>query len=149
MDASPVFVSGLSVTPRPYVEDLVVGESITWEETYSQVYTWFVCLLHWDFNPIHWNVLHARKTRFRRTIVHAISVWARISRHLAESYPGVAWISFRADMLGPVFHGMVVTFTATVTHVEGNKASVEVHASVNGEQVLRTDSKIGSKKKTS
>lgn len=130
-----------------YVEDLAVGRVVVWEETFSQFRTWLVCFLHGDYNPVHWSQAHARRTRFGRTIVHAVSLWARISRHLATSMPGVAWVSFKAGMSGPVYHGDVVTFTATVVKVEGNKASIEVCGSVKGEMVLQTVSLVVGRKK--
>lgn len=138
---------GTRIVPQSYIEDVQEGQVIAWTETFSQFYTWLVCLLHLDFNPVHWNWIRARKTKFGRTIVHAISLWGEISRYLAKSYPGVAWIRCETDMLAPVPHGVEVTFTATVTRVESNKAFVEVHASVGDQLVLRTLSKISSKKK--
>ena len=149
MNSSLVSVATQSpVVPQPYVEDLKIGDTVVWKDTFSQLFTWLVCLLHKDFNAVHWNWWYVRKTKFGRTIVHAITVWGRISRHLAKSYPGIAWRHFESDMPGSVPHGVPVTFTATVTRVEGNKAEVNICAAVDGRNVFHTMSIISSRKES-
>lgn len=69
-----------------------------------------------DFNPIHMDEEHAKKTRFGRRIAHGMISGAIISRTLAmELGPGGIYLAQTLKFMQPIFIGETVDVIITVS----------------------------------
>lgn len=124
------------------IDEIEVGQRATYTRVFSEDEVREFASLSWDHNPHHTNVEFAKKTRFKRPIVHGVLVAAAFTHFGGDFFPGPAILATRAEMdfKKPVFAGETITFTAEVTEVDRKKGRiVYVTTAMNeqGEEVCR------------
>lgn len=69
-----------------------------------------------DYNPLHVDAAFARRTSFRRPVVHGMLSASFISTMIGTALPGggALWTSQSLDFLAPAFVGDTITVVATV-----------------------------------
>lgn len=106
-----------------------------------------------DFNPMHMDEEHAKKTRFGRRIAHGMLSAGLISRVLAMKLgPGGIYLSQSLKFLQPIFIGESVVITLTVKTLREEKGigSIETivtkkdtgEVAVKGEAVIMKGDKV-------
>ncbi len=99
-----------------------------------------------DFNPIHLDEEHAKKTRFGRRIAHGMICGALISRALAmELGPGGIYLSQTLKFLNPVFIDDVVIVELTVESMRAEKGIASIKTIVtkeNGDVCVKGEAMI-------
>ena len=85
-----------------------------------------------DHNPIHLSEEYARKTLFKRTIIHEGITTGLVSTLIAEELPGPGSVFFHADwsFQNPVHVGDTITAEAEVMSVHHQKPVVVLRTSV-------------------
>ncbi len=100
-----------------------------------------------DFNPIHMDEEHAKKTRFGRRIAHGMICGALISRALAmELGTAGIYLSQKLKFLKPVFINDEIEVELVVTALREDRGIGTIETNVTkvatGEQVIKGEAMI-------
>jgi acyl dehydratase len=99
-----------------------------------------------DFNPVHMDEEHAKKTRFGRRIAHGMISAALISRALAmELGPGGIYLAQTLKFVNPIFIGETVNIELNVTAMREEKGIGIIETLVkkqNGDLCVKGDATI-------
>ena len=102
------------------------GDSATYSKTITDDDIRAFADLAGDYNSVHLNDEHARKTRFGRRIAHGMLSASLISTVIGTQLPGpgTIYLSQSFKFVAPVFPGDTVTAKATVKAVKEGKPIV-------------------------
>ncbi|HUT53526.1 MAG TPA: MaoC family dehydratase [bacterium] len=118
------------------IDEIEVGQRATYTRVFTEDEVKAFASLSWDHNPHHTHAEFARKTKFKRPIVHGLLVAAAFTHFGGDFFPGPAILATRAEMdfKRPVFAGETVTFTAEVTEVDRKKGRIVYVTTARNEQ---------------
>lgn len=106
-----------SVTVRVLdFESVVPGDRAELQHRVTEADVAAFAALTGDFNPLHVDAAFARRTLFRRPVVHGMLSASFISTMIGTVLPGsgALWTSQTLDFLAPAFAGDTLTVAATV-----------------------------------
>lgn len=109
----------------------------------SQLVQQFIALSG-DTNPLHSNEEYARKTEFRRTIVHGMAVASFFSRLIGLYLPGrkALYLSQTIDWKKPVIIGDTLTIKGTVLKKTIDRTIVVQTLALRGEEIVASGKAI-------
>jgi 3-hydroxybutyryl-CoA dehydratase len=96
-------------------DDVPIGRKHTIERTISPADVDAFGRLSGDLNPLHMDDEFARRTPFKRRVVHGLLTGALVSTaHTQLTGPGFAYVGQELRFLGPVFIGDTINVEVTV-----------------------------------
>ena len=96
-------------------EDIDIGRKHSLERTVTAADVDAFGHLSGDLNPLHMDEEFARRTPFRRRVVHGLFTGALVSTtHTQLTGPGFAYVGQELKFLGPVFIGDKLNVEVTV-----------------------------------
>ncbi|MBU6370917.1 MAG: MaoC family dehydratase [Patescibacteria group bacterium] len=101
------------------LEDIKVGDSASFERSFSEADVVTFATLSGDTNPLHTDETYAQATKFGRRIVHGMLVGSLVSRFVGMHIPGkrCLFLSESLSFKHPVFIGDALVVTGTVESV--------------------------------
>jgi len=100
--------------------DVTVGDTSTWRDFFTRLRYRRTMLATGDDSRIHWDEEYAKKTIFRKPIVHGVALQGSVSAHLAREFPGEGTFvrEMRCTFCRPVYQDEYVEFCVTVLEVD-------------------------------
>jgi acyl dehydratase len=100
-----------------------IGEFAITKKTFNKSDVFTFASISLDNNPLHLNEEYARKTPFKKPIVHGFLVGSLISATIANKLPGIGsiYLSQSMDFKLPVFIGDTVRAVVTITNIKKEK----------------------------
>ena len=121
-------------------DDLPIGRKHAIERTMTAADVDAFGRLSGDLNPLHMDDDFARRTPFKRRVVHGLLTGALVSTtHTELTGPGFAYVGQELRFLGPVFIGDTLTVEVTVVDKKPAKRILILDTLVrkkNGDKVL-------------
>ncbi len=123
-----------------------VGESVSDTVTITEEMVQLFAKCTGDYNPIHMDEAHAKKTRFGRRIAHGMLSGGIISRVLATKLgAGGIYLGQTLKFLKPVYIGDTITAEVTVTSLRAERGIASMSTIVKnqtGDIVVKGDATI-------
>jgi 3-hydroxybutyryl-CoA dehydratase len=107
-----------TVRRQPQDADLAPGKTVAHTKTLTDMHTLCFGLLSLDLNPLHFNEVLARRTRFGGRIAHGFHTASLFSGVLAELTPWCVYLQQQLEFTAPVRSGDVITATGTIEEVD-------------------------------
>ncbi|MGI9538652.1 MAG: MaoC family dehydratase [Miltoncostaeaceae bacterium] len=127
--------------PGKTIDQLAVGDSASFEKTFTQEDVEAFARLSGDDNPAHVDTEWAAASMFKGRVVHGVLTAGLISAVLGTQLPGPGCIYMSQTLQWrlPVFPGDTLTATATVKEIVAEKGRVTLETVVNrGEDTVLT-----------
>lgn len=123
------------------IELLKIGDEAYIEKTFIESDVYLFAGITMDFNPVHVNSVHAKKTIFKGRIVHGLLTAGLISGVLGTKLPGIGTIYLGQDIkfLKPVYIGDTIKAKVRIADIiyEKNIVILEtICTNQNGEKVI-------------
>ncbi len=122
------------------IDDIKIGDSISFERTFTESDVTDFAKLSGDENPLHLDDVYAEKTKFKRRLVHGMLVGSLCSRVVGMYLPGKRCLYLKQDLVfrNPVFIGdrMVVTGKVVSKSISTKTLEVEISVLVDNKEVL-------------
>lgn len=137
--------------PGRYYDEIKVGESFGSALTVTETHLVLAAGLFGDFNPLHVNELHGRKSRFGSRILHGPFTSALVSASVGMYFGGtaIAYLEHTCRFKAPVRAGDTLTTTWSIVEKHAkprHKGGIAVLAGIcrnqDGVVVVEADGKI-------
>ena len=126
--------------------DLVVGMTVSIQNTVSEQDVIDFARVSGDHNPLHMDEAYAKTTQFGGRIAHGALSASYISAVLGNDLPGpgAVFLELNLKFVRPVRIGDTVTSTAEVTEMveRGYRVKLAVKGEVNGKTVMRGEATV-------
>lgn len=98
------------------IDDISVGDSVSFDRTWTDEDVRMFALLSKDMNPLHLDEKYARTTKFKQRVVHGMLVGSACSELVGMHLPGKRCLYLRQTLSfkKPVFIGDTVTVRGIV-----------------------------------
>ncbi|MEN9561752.1 MAG: hypothetical protein RIQ56_1025 [Candidatus Parcubacteria bacterium] len=111
------------IVVRTYTDAFTVGDKASLTRRFSRLEILMFCWLSGDWNPVHWDVEKAQKSRFAGIIAHGFFVGSLASTLFGTAFPGADTIYLSQTMN---FRAVVrpedsVVFSAEIVEIMGEK----------------------------
>lgn len=110
---------------------IVQGDVYEYKFSFNQSHVEKFAEASGDYNPVHFDKDFARKTIFKRTIIHGFLSGSVFSKVFGTLFPGNGTIYLKQDMkfYSPMFVDTeyIAVFTVISTDVGRNRATVDTH----------------------
>ena len=105
------------------MDEYKVGMKNEFSRKFTQEETITMGNLIWDHNPFHMDADFAKKTKYKKPIVHGLLVAGMISHFGADIFPGPGLLAkaMRFKFLKPVYAGEEVRAVAEVVKIDRDK----------------------------
>lgn len=111
-----------------FIEDLVIGQSESFEKKITDNDIKIFSEITGDKNPVHTDEKFAKETIFKKRIAHGFLTGSLISTVIATKLPGPGSVYLKQDIkfLAPVFIGDTVKAEVTVLEIMIEKKKVKL-----------------------
>ena len=129
-----------------FIEDLVIGQSESFEKKITDNDIKIFSEITGDKNPVHTDEKFAKETIFKKRIAHGFLTGSLISTVIATKLPGPGSVYLKQDIkfLAPVFIGDTVKAEVTVLEIiiEKKKVKLTTECFVSEKKVLEGSAEI-------
>ena len=124
------------------LEDIKIGDSASFERTFSEADVAAFAELIGDVNPLHMDDAYAQTTKFGKRLVHGMLVGSLFSRFVGMYLPGkhCLYLSQTLEFKQPVFIGDAVVVEGTVQSMSISTGIIRIALTIHkktGEEVVR------------
>lgn len=119
-------------------EDLVIGQIATSKRVFKRTEVEAFSKLSNDYNPIHLDKDYAKKTIFKKNIVHGMLYASMLSAIIANDLPGEGSVYMQQSLrfLAPVYFGDVLIATVEIKEIDIPRSRVYLATNI-----IKEDSK--------
>lgn len=113
------------------VDKLSVGQKSMYSKTITETDVYLFAGISCDTNPIHINMEYAKKTSFKRRIVHGFLSASLISAVIGMQLPGpgTIYVSQTLNFLAPVYIGDTITAIVEIKDISRDRNRVVLKTS--------------------
>ncbi len=128
------------------IENISVGDSVSFERSWTEKDVLDFALLSGDYNPLHTDENYAAETQFKKRVVHGFLVGSSISCLIGMYLPGKRSLYLSQSLLfkKPVFIGDEVVVSGKVLNISLSTRIIEMEIKItkNMEEVLDGVAKV-------